>query len=206
VEKEEEEMFSEGDEAEFDQMEKEAKYMKDDYSSSEDEAKESQEDENAQFLAHGHDLDLPEESSDEEEESGDESDKELQEYYEELGIAEEMAKSKKSLYKQTKKQKAKKSGDKPVRDREVIIDAIIANCKNQPTFKNVSRIIKMTKAIFIKVEEEDKKEKDKVARTPSTDKQLKFIRSLNTQEYSKIFEFFARDLPGLVIQVTKINA
>ena len=54
--------------------------MRDDYTSSEDEdldGAESAEDENTEFLANGHDLDLPEEESDLDQDSSDESDREL---------------------------------------------------------------------------------------------------------------------------------
>ena len=89
-------LFSDGDDQEIAEMEKEAKYMQDDYESSE--AEMSEEDENSKFLADGHDLDLPENDTSEEEQDDSDSDRELEEYYQELGIKMDK-KQDKGLYK-----------------------------------------------------------------------------------------------------------
>jgi len=99
-------MVSLGDDndGEDQEIEEEARIARDE-SDSEDDA------DNAEFLAHGVDLDLPDEDSADEVDD-DESDSELDDYYQELGIAGQKDFTKKEdekkLYKTTKKKEAKK--------------------------------------------------------------------------------------------------
>lgn len=94
-------MVSLGDEndAEDQEIEEEARIARDE-TDSEDDA------DNAEFLAHGVDLDLPDEDSADEDVDDDSQDSELDDYYQELGIAGQKDFTKKDddkLYKKTKK-------------------------------------------------------------------------------------------------------
>ena len=77
-----------------------------------------------------------------------------------------------------------------------MIDKLLDSCKNEPNFKNVSRIIKIARQIFNK-EEEKKTDKPK---------QVEGIaKGLNSAQYKKIFDFFLDELPSLCLKVVGIN-
>lgn len=108
-----EDLYSSGDEEEFKQMERDAKIARDESDSADDDDEEEDtEDENAKLLASGQDLDLPSDESEANDEDlkGDETDDDLEEYYAELGIQDEVdmtkSKSKEGLYKKTAKKVA----------------------------------------------------------------------------------------------------
>ena len=110
---------SDADEAAFDELEQEAKMLRDESESEQSGAAgEGAGDENAEFLDDGQELDLPSEVSESEEDGdlkgADDTDSELENYYEEIGIAGEadvpQAESQAQLYR--KKAKAEKEADK----------------------------------------------------------------------------------------------
>ena len=123
-EENEDELYgSEAGEEAFDELEKEAKMLRvveGDESDSDESAVagEGAGDENAEFLNDGQDLDLPSEVSESEEDEdlkgADDTDSELENYYEEIGIADEadvpQAESQEQLYR--KKAKAEKAAEK----------------------------------------------------------------------------------------------
>ena len=110
---------SDADEDAFDELEKEAKMLRDESESDQSGADgDDAGDENAEFLNDGQDLDLPSEVSESEEDEdlkgADDTDSELENYYEEIGIADEadvpQAESQEQLYR--KKIKAEKAAEK----------------------------------------------------------------------------------------------
>ena len=116
---------SDADEDAFDELEKEAKMLRDESESEQSGAAgEGAGDENAEFLDDGQDLDLPSEVSESEEDEdlkgADDTDSELENYYEEIGIAGEadvpQAESQAQLYR--KKAKAEKEADKAAKPKE----------------------------------------------------------------------------------------
>ena len=119
-EEEEDDLYgSDADEDAFDELEKEAKMLRDESESEQsDAAGEGAGDENAEFLDDGQDLDLPSEVSESEEDEdlkgAEDTDSELENYYEEIGIAGEadvpQADSQAQLYR--KKAKADKEAEK----------------------------------------------------------------------------------------------
>lgn len=119
-EEEEDDLYgSDADEDAFDELEKEAKMLRDESESEQsDAAGEGAGDENAEFLDDGQDLDLPSEVSESEEDEdlkgAEDTDSELENYYEEIGIAGEadvpQAESQAQLYR--KKAKAEKEAEK----------------------------------------------------------------------------------------------
>jgi len=116
---------SDADEDAFDELEKEAKMLRDESESEQSGAGEDGAgDENAEFLNDGQDLDLPSEVSESEEDEdlkgADDTDSELENYYEEIGIADEadvpQAESQEQLYR--KKVKADKAAEKAKAPKE----------------------------------------------------------------------------------------
>jgi hypothetical protein len=95
------------EEEEFKALEKEAKMLRDESVSESGDDEEAKGDQDAEFLAAGEDLDLPEEDSDQDDEADedDQTDDDLEDYYNELGIAGETDTLKKEepVYKKTQK-------------------------------------------------------------------------------------------------------
>jgi len=110
---------------------------------------------------------LPEESSDEdslqEEQVNEETDDELEDYYDELGITDEVdfnrgkdkkkGKTQAPVSQKKQEQMAKKSQEK--RDKQDIISGIISKVRSNPNHKNLARIVKMVRQIFVKDTSED---------------------------------------------------
>jgi len=116
---------SDAEENAFDELEQEAKMLRDESASEQSGAEEAGAgDENAEFLDDGQDLDLPSEVSESEEDEdlkgAEDTDSELENYYEEIGIAGEadvpQAESQEQLYR--KKMKAAKAADKAAKPKE----------------------------------------------------------------------------------------
>ena len=145
--------YDEEEERDMKELEEEAKMLRDEKqdegeSDEQTDKEESDEGENAEFLAGGEDLDLPSEisESDGDLKGPDDTDSELENYYEEIGIADEedFSKPKEPVY-QTK-QKAPKAKAEPEKSKKsMMIDQLINAAKTEPTYKNVSRIIKLVK-------------------------------------------------------------
>jgi tRNA U34 5-carboxymethylaminomethyl modifying enzyme MnmG/GidA len=114
---------------------------------------------------------LPSEDSnmdDEDDLKGDKTDDELEDYYEELGIQDEedvnvvktpkqTKKEKDKLYKKTKKAKSEATKEEaPTKSKKmVLIEQMIKRAKEETTYNNVSRIIKIIKQIFNTPHDED---------------------------------------------------
>lgn len=105
----------------------------------------------------GGELDLPEDDMDLESEESDgaaaDDDSELEAYYEELGIdmkeVEGTEKVEKMLYKKQKKQDVRKEKvETAKRERNQVIDAMMAKATAEPTYTTLTRIIQIVKAIF----------------------------------------------------------
>ena len=101
-------------------------------------------------------LDLPEDDQDDESEESEEQaedDSELEAYYEELGIdvneVEKPEKAEKLLYKRQKKQDAKKEKiESATRERNDVLEAMMTNAQNNPSYQTLTRIIHVVKAVF----------------------------------------------------------
>jgi hypothetical protein len=120
--------------------------------SEKDEESKEDEGENTEFLAGGEDLDLPSEMSESDADLEGDDDSELENYYEEIGIADEedYTKPKEDLYKtKTKAPKtvAKAEPAEPSK-KSIMIDKLIESAKTTPTYSNVSRVIKIVKQLF----------------------------------------------------------
>lgn len=134
------------DDGEDQGLEEEARIARDE-TDSEDDA------DNAEFLAHGVDLDLPEEDSADELDDDGSQDSELDDYYQELGIAAQKDWTKnddgQQLYKKTKKKEGKKQvEEKKASDKTKIIEAMINRTREDPSYKTISRIVKIIKQVF----------------------------------------------------------
>ena len=153
-ESEEDEFISDDDEEMLSMDEEEEQQIEEEARIARDETDSEEEADNAEFLAHGVDLDLPDEdSADEEQDDEASQDSELDDYYRELGIAGEKDYSKKDgedkLYKTTKKKEVKKPDEeKKAGDKTKIIETIIKRTRDEPSYKTVSRIIKIVKQVF----------------------------------------------------------
>ena len=173
-----------------------------------DESDSEDEGDNAEFLAHGVDLDLPEEESGDEDEVEDDGsqDSELEDYYEELGIAGQKDFTKKDddqkLYKTTKKKEQKKQQEeKKASDKTKVIEAIINRTREEPSYKTISRIVKIIKQVFNTPTAKDEKEAVKASERNIGQLQ----KALNTSEYRLIFDFFLTELPKLIVKLCKIK-
>ena len=134
------------DDGEDQGLEEEARIARDE-TDSEDDA------DNAEFLAHGVDLDLPDEDSADELDDDGSQDSELDDYYQELGIAAQKDWTKnddgQQLYKKTKKKEGKKQvEEKKASDKTKIIEAMINRTREDPSYKTISRIVKIIKQVF----------------------------------------------------------
>ena len=108
-----------------------------------------------EFLEHADELDLPDEEDMDDDEGdlkGDETDSDLEEYYRELGIedeVDELAKGQKSIKKKPKKVAPvtdKKESQEEIRKR--ILENIITKTKENPTYAAITRVIKIVKQVF----------------------------------------------------------
>ena len=72
---------------------------------------------------------------------------------------------------------------------------LIKSTRENPNFKNLARVIKIVKQAFLK-ESDDEKSKKKGVKKDS------ILSGLKTTEYMKIFNFFAEELPALLIKTT----
>jgi hypothetical protein len=106
----------------------------------------------AEFLEHADELDLPSEdevADDEDDLKGEETDSDLEEYYRELGIETEPNEG--DAY---KKKKAKKATDGKVvvvpkeEARKKVLDDLIEKTRAQPNYTTITRVIKIVKQVF----------------------------------------------------------
>ena len=92
--------------------------------------------------------------------------------------------------------------------------------RSKPTYKTLSRIIQIVKAVFTdKIEDSKKKKKeedeekddeemDEGEETKQTEaqKNKKFAQSLKHEEYQKLVQFFADELPKLALNLCNVKA
>jgi len=145
--------YDEEEEKDMQELEQEAKMLRDEsISESDEEADQGKEEEgeNTEFLTGGEDLDLPSElsESDADLKGPEDTDSELENYYEEIGIADEedFTKPQEALYKTKEKPQKQQAKAEPEKSKKsVMIDQLIEAAKTEPTYNNVSRIIKLVK-------------------------------------------------------------
>lgn len=109
-----------------------------------------------EFLEHADELDLPEEeniSDNEGDLKGEDTDSDLEEYYRELGIENEVdeLKGDKPIKKKPKKVVAAVVVEKKETQEETrrkILDNIITKTKENPTYAAITRVIKIVKQVF----------------------------------------------------------
>ena len=184
-------LYSDGDSNDFEELEHEAKMLRDE-SDSEEEEDFSEQDSNEDLLRQaGEDgLDLPSEP----ESSGDsdeESDKEMDSYYADLGIDRPVTDE------QWKKRAEKAS--KPVKVKEPsrkskLITQMIQKARDDQNFNSISRVIKIVKSIF-----NTEKDQQEGEEAPKKSKDS-LMQALNTSEYKMIFDFFVSEVAGLIIK------
>ena len=172
-------------------------------------------------------LDIPEDADDVdaiEDSEPDEvdEDSELEAYYEELGIdpSEMHEKRKKSgeerLYRKQKKADKKKSRlETAKRERNDIISAMMEKARKEPSYKTLTRIIQIVKAVFVeKIDQSKKKddddemeeeEQEESKTLTEAQKNKKFSQSLAPEEYQRLVQFFATELPKLALKVCQVK-
>lgn len=164
-------------------------------------------------------LDLPEadedqvdsESEDLADDGLDEDDSELEAYYDELGLdpnemLSEKAKQKK-LYKKQKKEKVIKKVQTEQRKKSDVLQALIDKAKNSPSIQSLTRIIQVVKSVFLEKKEKEAKngeEDEDMEEKPDAEKAKKeraqiLSQQLNSQEYQDLLQFFAQELPTLIL-------
>lgn len=98
-------------------------------------------------------MDLPDEDSADDDEDDGSQDSELDDYYQELGITGQKDFTQKDDGKQLYKTRKKKAGKKQVEEKKAsdktkVIEAIIKRTREDPSYKTISRIVKIIKQVF----------------------------------------------------------
>ena len=98
------------------------------------------------------------------------------------------------------------------RERNQVLDAMMAKATADPSYKTLTRIIQVVKAVFSDKIDKDKKkgkgdeddvmdEDDEEKKKTASQKHKKFSQSLQPEEYQRLVQFFANDVPKLALKI-----
>lgn len=96
------------------------------------------------------------------------------------------------------------------RRKEEVLDTMMDKARANPTYKTLSRIIQMIKAVFMEKEKASKKNEGDDVDMVEASKKIKsglkiFTQALNQEEYRKLLKFFCQELPTLAMQFCDIK-
>lgn len=137
----------------------------------------------------------------------------MEEYYKELGIQDEEDHSKpknakkdeQALYKKTKKAKPTETEEEPVKGKKSVVEKIISNAKEAPTYSSVTRVIKIVKQVFNPGQEQTEGDEEEKKKGKTNKNKVNISGLLNSKEYKSLMEFFAAELPTLVLKVANVG-
>lgn len=152
----------------------------------------------AEFLEHADELDLPDESEGEDSADlkGEETDSDLEEYYREIGIATE-PKEGEAYKKRAKKTVEGGKIEKKEDQRKKVLDDLIEKTRAQPNYTSITRVIKIVKKVFFAGQQTEDEEEEGKAESKKKDKTnaIATILLSNAGEYRRLLDFFASEIP-----------
>lgn len=88
--------------------------------------------------------------------------------------------------------------------RKKILDELVTKTKTNPTYSQLTRVIKIVKQVFFSGKSEDKEETDQDKQGKKKEKVIVNILLSNTGEYKRLLQFFTQEIPKLILKACSI--